>query len=117
MNNPIHTLENVVMTFLNQKDKVDLDQLKEYFNRRFAPDQEIESEDFKKAYMYIHQFVPNDTLGNQRLIYRTIQGRFALHLTQLRRIFELQLNTATIYEKKKINERIIMLDLLPNMIW
>lgn len=114
-NNPIHTLENVVITLLAQKE-CDLQKIREFFNQRFAPNQELLSEDFKKAYMHIFFFVPSKELGNQRLIYRTLQGRFMLHRTQLLGMLRLKLNIANESEKKSLNQVITMLETLPEMI-
>lgn len=115
-NNPIHTLENVVRTLLDQKEEVDLNKIREFFNQRFSPTQELQSEDFKKAYMYIYFFVPSKELGNQRLIYLTLKGRFMLHRTQLLGICKLKLHTADDETKKKIVQVITMLELLPEII-
>lgn len=114
-NNPIHTLENVVITLLAQTE-CDLQKIREFFNQRFAPNQELLSEDFKKAYMHIFFFVPSNEVGNQRLIYRTLQGRFMLHRTQLLGILRLKLNIANETEKKDLNQVITMLEMLPEMI-
>ena len=115
INNPIHTLENVVISLLSEKE-CDLQKIREYFNQRFAPEQDVLIEDFKRAYMHIRTFTPNKEAGNQKLIYKTLQGRFVLQRKQLLSGYKAKLSVVDESEKRSLTDGIHMLEMLPDML-
>ncbi len=113
--NPILTLHNVVITLLAQKD-CDLQKIRDYFEKAFTPETPLDSEDFKKAYMYVHQFMPSKALGNQRLIYLTVKARFMLQRTQLLGMCKIKLHTADDELRLQLRRAITMLEILPDFV-
>lgn len=115
-NNSILTLENVVLTLLSQTE-CDLQKIREYFDKVFAEGNELDVQDFQKAYMYTFKFTPNKELGNQRLIYRCIESRLSTEKTKYLGLMRLRKVTADSELTKKLDRAITALEVLPGMIY
>lgn len=115
--NPIHTLENVVIALLGQKEWCDLEKIRQYLDKFFGDGSILHVEDFQKAYMYTFAFVPDKNLSSQRLIYRCIESRLSTEKIKYLSLLRIKKQTPGNTDIVKLDKAITSLELLPGMIY